>query len=249
MPRPEKTAVVDEIRTKFDASDAAVLTEYRGLTVTQLAELRGALRPSGTEYKVFKNSLARRAVEAAGLNELSPLLEGPVAIAFVHGDAVVAAKALRDFGRANPALILKGGLLGPRVLTGAEVESLADIEPRDVLLARLAGGFQAPLVKAAGLFQAFTRNLAYGVKAYMDQRIAGGEVLATPEPEVVPEPEAQAEAPAEAAVEAPAEAQDETPIEAPVEAAEEAAVEAPIEVADSPAETPATESESNEENN
>ena len=177
MARPEKTAVVDEIRTKLDGSDAAVLTEYRGLTVTQLAELRGTLRPSGTEYKVFKNSLARRAVEAAGLAELSPLLEGPVAIAFVHGDAVVAAKALRDFGRANPALILKGGLLGPRVLSAAEIESLADIQPRDVLLARLAGGFQAPLVKAAGLFQAFTRNFAYGLHAYVDQRVAGGETV------------------------------------------------------------------------
>jgi large subunit ribosomal protein L10 len=197
MARPEKTAVVDEIRSKLGDSDAAVLTEYRGLTVTQLAELRGALRPSGTEYKVFKNSLARRAVEAAGLAELSPLLEGPVAIAFVHGDAVVAAKALRDFGRTNPALILKGGLLGPRVLTGAEIESLADIQPRDVLLARLAGGFQAPLVKAAGLFQAFTRNFAYGLQAYVDQRVAGGESMPAPEPE----PEAAAAAPVEAEAE------------------------------------------------
>lgn len=249
MPRPEKTAVVDEIRSKLDDSDAAVLTEYRGLTVTQLAELRGALRPSGTEYKVFKNSLARRAVEAAGLTELTPLLEGPVAIAFVHGDAVVAAKALRDFGRANPALILKGGLLGPRVLTGAEVESLAEIEPRDVLLARLAGGFQAPLVKAAGLFQAFTRNFAYGVKAYVDQRVAGGEVLeAAPSEEPVaevPSEEPVAEAAADAAPEAVADAADEAPIEAPVEAAEEAAVEAPSEAADDSA----TESESNEESN
>lgn len=237
MPKPEKTAVVDEIRTKLDDSDAAVLTEYRGLTVTQLAELRGALRPSGTEYKVFKNSLARRAVEAAGLTELTPLLEGPVAIAFVHGDAVVAAKALRDFGRANPALILKGGLLGPRVLTGTEVESLAEIEPRDVLLARLAGGFQAPLTKAAGLFSAFTRNFAYGVKAYVDQRVAGGEALAEPEPVV--------EAPTEEAVEAPTDAGGVAPVaaadEAPIESAEEPAAEA--------AESPATESESNEESN
>jgi large subunit ribosomal protein L10 len=208
MPRPEKTAVVDEIRTKLGDSDAAVLTEYRGLSVTQLAELRGVLRPSGTEYKVFKNSLARRAVEAAGLTELTPLLEGPVAIAFVHGDAVVAAKALRDFGRANPALILKGGLLGPRVLTGTEVESLADIEPRDVLLARLAGGFQAPLVKAAGLFQAFTRNFAYGLKAYVDQRVAGGEVAEAAAPAEAP----VAEAPTEAAEEAPTEAVDEAPV-------------------------------------
>ncbi len=249
MPRPEKTAVVDEIRTKLDDSDAAVLTEYRGLTVTQLAELRGALRPSGTEYKVFKNSLARRAVEAAGLTELTPLLEGPVAIAFVHGDAVVAAKALRDFGRANPALILKGGLLGPRVLTGTEVESLADIEPRDVLLARLAGGFQAPLVKAAGLFQAFTRNFAYGVKAYVDQRVAGGEVAEAAAPSEEPAAEAVVEAPPEAAVAAPPEAAADTAVETPIETAEEAAVEAPIEAPIEAADDSATESESNEESN
>ncbi|HEY6319513.1 MAG TPA: 50S ribosomal protein L10, partial [Acidimicrobiia bacterium] len=170
MARPEKLAVVDEVRDKLRDADAAVLTEYRGLTVTEFAELRGALRPASTEYKVFKNTLARRAVEDAGLPDLLPLLEGPVAIAFVHGDAVVAAKALRDFGRTNPALVIKGGLLGPRILSPDEVRSLADIEPREVLLARLAGGFQAPLTKAAGLFQAFTRNFAYGMLAYIDQR-------------------------------------------------------------------------------
>jgi large subunit ribosomal protein L10 len=178
MARPDKVAVVDEVRDKLRDADAAVLTEYRGLTVSELAQLRGTLRPTSTEYKVFKNSLARRAAEAAGLAELLPLLEGPVAIAFVHGDAVIAAKALRDFGRTNPALVIKGGLLGPRVLSGAEVESLAEIQPRDVLLARLAGGFQAPLTKAAGLFQAFTRNLAYGVQAYIDQRVEAGEPAA-----------------------------------------------------------------------
>jgi large subunit ribosomal protein L10 len=199
MARPEKTAVVDEIRAKLTDADAAVLTEYRGLTVTQLAELRGALRPASTEYKVFKNSLARRAVEAAGLDDLMPMLEGPVAIAFVHGDAVVAAKALRDFAKFNPALVLKGGLLGPRVLTGAEVESLAEIQPRDVLLARLAGGFQAPLTKAAGLFQAFTRNFAYAVLAYVDQRVAGGETADAPAAEAA----ATDESPEERAAEAP----------------------------------------------
>jgi large subunit ribosomal protein L10 len=178
MARPDKVAVVDEVRDKLRDADAAVLTEYRGLTVSELAQLRGTLRPTSTEYKVFKNSLARRAAEAAGLAELLPLLEGPVAIAFVHGDAVIAAKALRDFGRTNPALVIKGGLLGPRVLSGAEVESLAEIQPRAVLLARLAGGFQAPLTKAAGLFQAFTRNLAYGVQAYIDQRVEAGEPAA-----------------------------------------------------------------------
>ncbi len=197
MARPDKTAAVDEIRTKLDGSDAAVLTEYRGLTVAELAELRGSLRPAGTEYKVFKNSLARRAVEASGIEGLLPMLSGPTAIAFVHGDAVIAAKALRDFGRTNPALIIKGGLLGPRVLTPEEVAELADIEPREVLLARLAGGFQAPLTKAAGLFQAFTRNFAYGLKAYVDQRVDGGEALPEPAAQEAPSepPAAEADAP------------------------------------------------------
>jgi large subunit ribosomal protein L10 len=200
MARPDKVAVVEEVRDKLRDADAAVLTEYRGLSVTALAQLRGALRPASTEYKVFKNSLARRAAESAGLTDLVPLIEGPVAIAFVHGDAVVAAKALRDFGRTNPALIIKGGLLGERVLARTDVESLADIEPRDVLLARLASGFQAPLVKAANLFQAFNRNFAYGLQAYIDQRVEGGESLppTTSEPEVVaaePAPNGDAAAP------------------------------------------------------
>jgi large subunit ribosomal protein L10 len=232
MARPEKVAVVDEIRTKLGDADAAILTEYRGLTVTELATLRGALRPAATEYKVFKNTLARRAAEEAGLTELAELLQGPTAIAFVRGDAVAAAKALRDFGRTSPALVVKGGLLGPRVLTPRDIEALADIEPREVLLARLAGGFQAPLTKAAGLFQAFTRNLAYGVKALIDQRVAGGE-------EAPPAEAAADEAPADeaAADEAPAaEAESEAP------AAEADAGEAPAAEAD--AEPESTEPES-----
>lgn len=170
MPRPEKTAVVEEIRTKLTEADAAVLTEYRGLGVSALAELRGTLRPANTEYKVFKNTLARRAVEEAGLTDLLPLLEGPVAIAFVRGDAVMAAKALREFGRTNPALVVKGGLLGPRTLTAGDIDALAQVAPREVLLTQIAGTFQAPLTKAAGLFQAFTRNFAYGVAALIDQK-------------------------------------------------------------------------------
>jgi large subunit ribosomal protein L10 len=192
MPRPEKAAVVEEIRTKLDEADAALLTEYRGLSVRALAELRGSLRPANTEYKVFKNRLVRRAAEDAGFTDLLPLLQGPVAIAFVHGDAVPAAKALRDFGRTNPELVVKGGLLGPRTVTAAELTVLADIPPRDQLLAMLAGGFQAPLTKAAGLFQAFTRNLAYGVKALIDQR-AASEPATSAEPAEPVEPAASAE--------------------------------------------------------
>jgi large subunit ribosomal protein L10 len=181
--RPEKVAAVAEIRERLTESDAAVLTEYRGLKVGELAALRGALRPAGTDFKIFKNTLARRAAEEAGLLELVPMLQGPTAIAFVKGDAVVAAKALRDFGRGNAALVVKGGLLGANVLDARDVTALADVEPREVLLARLAGGFQAPMVKAAGLFQAFTRNMAYGVKALIDQRIAAGEAAPVEEPD------------------------------------------------------------------
>jgi large subunit ribosomal protein L10 len=206
-----KAAVIDEIRERLDGSEAAVLTEYRGLTVAEIAALRAALRPAATDYKVFKNTLARRAAAAAGLEDLAESLSGPVAIAFVRkdGDAVTAAKALRDFAKGNPNLVLKGGILGPRPLTTADVEALADVPPRELLLARLAGGFQAPLTKAAGLFQAFTRNMAYGVKAYIDQRIEGGEAAPADEPEPEPSPEPDPEAPAaeteaEAETEAPA---------------------------------------------
>jgi large subunit ribosomal protein L10 len=167
-----KSAVIDDIASRLTNAEASVLTEYRGLTVTDLATLRAALRPAATDYKIYKNTLARRAAQEAGLTELAEWLEGPVAIAFVRadGDAVTAAKALRDFARTNPNLVLKGGMLGPRMLTVKDVEALADVPPRDQLLARLAGGFQAPLTKAAGLFQAFTRNFAYGLKALIDQR-------------------------------------------------------------------------------
>jgi large subunit ribosomal protein L10 len=240
MARPEKVAVVDEIRDKLAGADAAVLTEYRGLSVRALADLRAALRPAGTEYKVFKNTLARRAVEGAGVAGLADLLEGPVAIAFVRGDAVLAAKAMRDFARANPALVVKGGLLGGRLLGARDLEALADVPPRDVLLARLAGGFQAPLTKAAGLFQAFTRNFAYGLKAYIDTRPADGEAAApaakapAAEAPAAEAPEAAAPAAKAPAAEAPAA---EAPAdEPPAESAAATETEAPAE-AEAPAET------------
>jgi large subunit ribosomal protein L10 len=224
MARPEKVAVVEEIREKLAGADAAVLTEYRGLKVGELAELRGALRPAGAEFKIFKNTLARRAAEAAGHEDLVPMLLGPTAITFVTGDAVVAAKALRDFAKSHEALVVKGGLLGDRPLSPAELVALADVPPREELLARLAGGFQAPLVKAAGLFQALPRNLAYGIKALIDQRVEGGEAL-----EVAvdaPAEESPAETPGEAPAADEAAATDESP------AAEAAAEEAPTEAAE-----------------
>ena len=150
MARPEKVAVVDEIRTKLAEADATVLTEYRGLTVHELADLRGSLRGTGTEYKVFKNTLARRAIEGAGYDEITSMFEGPVALAFVRGDAAAAAKALRDFANVNPALVVKGGLLGERVISPADINALADLPSREVMLTQIAGMFQAPLTKAAG---------------------------------------------------------------------------------------------------
>ena len=181
MARPEKVAVVEEIREKLAGSDAAVLAEYRGLKVGELAELRGALRPAGAEFKIFKNTLARRAAEEAGLTDLVPMLLGPTAIAFVNGDAVIAAKALRDFAKAHEALDRQGRpARRPHADAARPRRAWPTSPPRDVLLARLAGGFQAPMVKAAGLFQAFTRNLAYGIKALVDQRVEGGEALEAP---------------------------------------------------------------------
>lgn len=190
MARPEKVATVAEIRDRIAESDATVLTEYRGLTVTQLANLRSALRPAGTDLKIYKNTLARRAANEAGVEDLVPMLQGPTAIAFIKGDAVLAAKALRDFAKTAEAFVIKGGMLGSRFISAAEVSELAEVAPREELLARIAGAFQGPLVKAAGLFQAIPRNLAYGVKALIEQRVANGEALPEEAPAEAPAPEA-----------------------------------------------------------
>jgi large subunit ribosomal protein L10 len=240
MARPEKVATVEEIRGKLEEARAAVLTEYRGLKVSELAELRASLRAAEAEYKVYKNTLARRAAEEAGLADLVSLLEGPTAITFVKGDAVAVAKALRDYSKTNANLVVKGGILGTRVIQPSDVVALADIEPREVLLAKIAGGFQAPLVKAAGLFQAFTRNMAYGIKALIDKRVAEGEAPPPAEAEAEA-PAAEAEAPAaEAAPEAPAaEAEAEAPpaeAAAPAEEPEAPAAEAPAAEAETPTE-------------
>lgn len=239
-PRPEKVAVVDEVRERLDATSAALLTEYRGLNVTAISDLRRALRQVGGEYKIYKNTLVRFAARDLGL-ELEELLTGPTAIAFITerpdgtpGDAVDVAKALRDFARTNPSLIVKGGVLGTKPLTAEEARALAEVEPREVLLAKLAGALAAPMVQFAGLLEALPRNFAYGLSALIDQQ---GGVPDTPadEPADAPEP-AASDAPvaedAPADTEAPAE---EAPSEEPAAeattddtaAAEEAPTEEP----------------------
>jgi large subunit ribosomal protein L10 len=172
-PRAEKVAVVADVKERLGQADAALLTEYRGLNVKSLADLRRQLRPLGGEYKVYKNTLVRFAARDVGADGLEELLSGPVAITFVHGDVAASAKALRDFARTNPALVVKGGLLGTKVLSAAEVAVLADLPSRDVLLAQLAGAFQAPIAKLAGLLQALPRNFAYGLRALIEDR--GGD--------------------------------------------------------------------------
>jgi len=201
-PRPEKVAVVDEVRERFDGANAALLTEYRGLNVASISQLRRALRDAGGEMKVYKNTLVRFAARDLGL-EIEDLLTGPTAIAFVDGDPVNVAKALRDFARTNPALVVKGGLLGDKTLSAAETQALADVEPREVLLAKLAGAMAAPMVQFAGLLQALPRNFAYGLKALIDER--GGvpetaEILEDASPAVEEATESEAPA-AEAAPE------------------------------------------------
>lgn len=242
-PRPEKVAVVTEVREHFERSSAAILTEYRGLTVKDLAALRRILRESGGEYKIYKNTLVRFAAQDLGLGGLESLLTGPTAIAFVDGDAAGVAKALRDYARTNSKLTVKGGVLGTRIMSVADATALADLPPREVVLARLAGALASPMQTFAGLLAAVPRNFAYGLKALLEKR-GGAEVAPEVDDvvesvaEVVPEPplpETSAEdAEPAAALVADTEAGDAEPV-APADVAEPE----PLEVASEAALTPA----------
>jgi len=148
-----KETTVAELTELFRTSDAVVLTEYRGLTVAQLKELRSSIREHAS-YAVVKNTLTKIAAERAGVPDISQDLTGPSAIAFVHGDTVAVAKVLRDFTKANPLLVVKGGYFDGALITAAEVGKLAELESREVLLAKLAGAFKASLFGAAALFNA-----------------------------------------------------------------------------------------------
>jgi large subunit ribosomal protein L10 len=169
MARPDKAAAVAELTDEFRSSNGAVLTEYRGLTVAQLKQLRVSLGDD-VNYAVVKNTLTKIAAKDAGVDSFDSLLEGPSAIAFIKGDPVVAAKGLRDFAKANPLLVIKGGVLDGKALGSDEINKLADLESREVLLAKLAGAmkaapqqavslFAAPLSQAARLFAALQDKL------------------------------------------------------------------------------------------
>ena len=171
-PRPEKVATVEEILAKLNAAPAVFVSEYRGMSVTALANLRGTLRDVGAEHKVYKNTLAKLAVRQAGLDALDDLLVGPTSLTFAGTDTVGAAKALNAVARTNPLLVLKGGSLGASRLSVDDVKALAELPSREELLAMFAGALQAPLVKTAGLLQALPRNFAYGLSALIDLRDA-----------------------------------------------------------------------------
>src|SRR4051812_31335451 len=223
-PRAEKVAVVNEVREKFSAADAAVLTEYRGLNVAAISQLRRQLREAGGEYKIYKNTLVRFAARDLGL-EIEDLLTGPTAIAFVEGDAAAVAKTLRDYARTNPALVVKGALLGTKALSADEVRALAELPSRDVLLSQLAGALAAPMRQFAGLLQALPRNFAYGLKALLDER--GGVPMGP-----APEPAGTED------LDAATESETEIDPESEPPAAEEAAASEPEPAADAAEETP-----------
>ncbi|HEV2450490.1 MAG TPA: 50S ribosomal protein L10 [Streptosporangiaceae bacterium] len=183
MAKADKVSAVAELTERFQSSPGAVLTEYRGLTVAQLRELRGSLGESAT-FSVVKNTLTKIAVDQAGLGqELSHLLTGPSAIAFVTGDVVETAKGLRDFSRANPLLVIKGGVLDGKALTPEEITKLADLEPREVLLAKLAGAMKATQARAAATFNALPVQMAQLMDALRQKREEqGGQAQAPGEP-------------------------------------------------------------------
>ena len=220
-PKAEKVAIVAEVREKFQSSEAVVLTEYRGLNVTDLAVLRNAMRDAGGEYKVYKNSLVRFAAKELDL-EIEELLVGPTAIAFTgtrpdgkDGDPVSVAKALANFSKDNENLVIKGGMLDGKLLTTDEIIALSKIAPREELLAKLAGGMAAPMQQMAGLLKAVPQKFAYALSALIE---AGGGV---PDDSSSEEAEATEEAEAEAEVAEEAEAEVVEEAEAEAEVAEE----------------------------
>jgi len=226
MARPEKAAAVAEIVDSFNDSSASVLTEYRGLTVKQLQDLRRILGENAN-YAVVKNTLTKIAAKEAGVDGFDDLLNGPTAIAFINGDLVEAAKGLRDFAKANPALVIKGGYVDGAPMGAAEIAKLADLESREVLLGKLAGAMLASLSQAvyllnAPLAQAARLVGALEAKAEQDPSILKG---GAGEPAAPVEDSVADEAPAEDAAPEDAPATEDTPEDAP--AAEETTEDAP----------------------
>ena len=240
MARETRVAAVAEIADRFRTSSGAVLTEYRGLTVKQLTELRRSLGGNAS-YAVVKNTLTKRAAAEAGVEGIDQMLAGPSAIAFITGDPVETAKGLRDFAKANPLLVIKGGVLDGKPVTPDQIKKLADLESREVLLAKLAGAMKASLSNAVALFNAPLAQTArvlgaLQAKAEQDPSVLAGGAGTPAAAEAPAADEAPAEAePAEssqAAAEVATETQTEATAEPTAEVAEEAAAASPAEAAE-----------------
>lgn len=197
MPRPEKVQAVADIKERLEGSSAVFMAEYAGLSVKEQRALRRALSDADGDFKVYKMTLARIAATELGREEMLELLVGPTGLTFARGDAAATAKALRDFSKDHARLVIKGALLGNEVLTPERVVSLADLEPRDVLLAKIAGALQAPMAAMAGLMAAMPRNLASMIKQLIDKSPPAAEAAA-PAAEVAA-PETDEESATEAA--------------------------------------------------
>ena len=174
MAKADKVSAVAELAGQFNESTAAVITEYRGLTVPQIQQLRRSLG-EGATYSVAKNTLAKRAASEAGVEGLDDLFSGPTAIAFIEGEPVVAAKAIKTFAKDNKNLVVKGGFMDGRALSVAEIEQIADLETREVLLAKLAGAMKGNLAKAAGLFNQPASQVARLAAALQEKQEAAGD--------------------------------------------------------------------------
>jgi large subunit ribosomal protein L10 len=217
MNRDEKAAVIDRIAGELESSQAVFAVDYRGITVSQVADLRARLRAADATFTVVKNSLTERAADKAGAEALKAILEGPTALTFVRGDAAAAAKALSDAQRTTEVLAFKGGLMDGQAVSPEEIRAIAKLPSREVLYAQLVGTVAAPLNGLARTLNALISGIAVQLGQIRDQGLVGGNAApAAPEAEAAP---AEAEAPAEEAAEAPAE-------DAPAETAEEPVAEA-----------------------
>jgi len=215
-PNTRKVERVAELKERIDRSDALLLTEYRGLTVTEITELRRSLAEGGTKFAVVKNTLIRRAVNDAGVAELEPMLEGPSAVAFVEGDPVAAAKSVVDAAKKFPTLVLKGGFMDGKLLSAADAKALASLESREVMLSKIAGLMKSEMSKAAAMFVGAQSKFLGVLEAYKD-KLPAEDVAEAPAPAADEAPAAEASTEdAPAAEEAPTE-----DAEAPAEAADE----------------------------
>ena len=250
MPRPEKVQAVADIKERLDGAQAVFLAEYAGLSVQEQQTLRRELRANGAEFKVVKMTLARLAAADMEIDDFDALLLGPTGLTFADGDPVSAAKVLRDFAKDHEVLVIKGGLLGREFLTPERIALLADIEPREVLLAKIAGAFEAPMAKMAGLLAALPRNAATAMQQLLEKKQEDSPEL----PATSDQPEAEAgsdEEPAEDVVVVAEETVEETGTDAEVAVDEtvvvvEEAVEETVTEAEAAVETAEPEADAGE---